>query len=159
MRYGVYADQTFSFVREDEIKGLRVAEPGDLVIATTSEDIEGVGNAVVWLGQQNAYVSGETHIFRHGQNPKYLGYFFRSEDFQRAKLSMLTGTKVKRISMKSLGKIVAPIPPLPVQEEIVRILDTFTELEAELEAELSLASDVAQKIQPPQANHHRDMIQ
>ena len=29
-----------------------------------------------------------------------------------------------------------PIPPLPVQEEIVRILDTFTELQAELQAEL-----------------------
>ena len=29
-----------------------------------------------------------------------------------------------------------PIPPLPVQEEIVRILDKFTSLEAELEAEL-----------------------
>lgn len=29
-----------------------------------------------------------------------------------------------------------PVPPLPVQEEIVRILDTFTTLEAELEAEL-----------------------
>lgn len=29
-----------------------------------------------------------------------------------------------------------PIPPLPVQEEIARILDTFTGLEAELEAEL-----------------------
>lgn len=27
-----------------------------------------------------------------------------------------------------------PIPPLPVQEEIVRILDKFTSLEAELEA-------------------------
>ena len=29
-----------------------------------------------------------------------------------------------------------PVPPLPVQEEIVRILDTFTELQAELQAEL-----------------------
>ena len=29
-----------------------------------------------------------------------------------------------------------PIPPLPVQQEIVTILDTFTQLEAELEAEL-----------------------
>ena len=29
-----------------------------------------------------------------------------------------------------------PLPPLPVQEEIVRILDKFTTLEAELEAEL-----------------------
>lgn len=29
-----------------------------------------------------------------------------------------------------------PVPPLPVQEEIVRILDAFTELQAELQAEL-----------------------
>jgi type I restriction enzyme S subunit len=31
-----------------------------------------------------------------------------------------------------------PLPPLPVQEEIVRILDTFTELIAELTAEIEL---------------------
>jgi type I restriction enzyme S subunit len=30
-----------------------------------------------------------------------------------------------------------PIPPLPVQEEIVRILDKFTELEALLSSELA----------------------
>jgi type I restriction enzyme S subunit len=29
-----------------------------------------------------------------------------------------------------------PIPPTEVQQEIVKILDTFTQLEAELEAEL-----------------------
>lgn len=34
------------------------------------------------------------------------------------------------------SKFKIPIPPLPIQEEIVRILDNFTELEAELEAEL-----------------------
>jgi type I restriction enzyme S subunit len=31
---------------------------------------------------------------------------------------------------------IIPIPPLPVQKEIVRVLDTFTELQAELQAEL-----------------------
>jgi type I restriction enzyme S subunit len=31
---------------------------------------------------------------------------------------------------------IIPIPPLPIQQEIVRILDNFTKLEAELEAEL-----------------------
>ena len=35
-----------------------------------------------------------------------------------------------------VAKIQIPIPPLPVQQEIVNILDTFTQLEAELEAEL-----------------------
>lgn len=32
-----------------------------------------------------------------------------------------------------MGAISVPVPPLPVQEEIVRILDTFTELQAELQ--------------------------
>lgn len=35
-----------------------------------------------------------------------------------------------------MGAISVPVPPLPVQEEIVRILDNFTELQAELQAEL-----------------------
>ncbi len=35
-----------------------------------------------------------------------------------------------------MGTIQCPVPPLPVQKEIVRILDKFTALEAELEAEL-----------------------
>lgn len=40
------------------------------------------------------------------------------------------------ISRKKFEELVVPLPPLEVQEEIVRILDTFTALEAELEAEL-----------------------
>ena len=35
-----------------------------------------------------------------------------------------------------MKKIVIPIPPIEIQEEIVKILDSFTSLEAELEAEL-----------------------
>ena len=43
-----------------------------------------------------------------------------------------------------------PVPPLPVQEEIVRILDTFTELQAELQAELQ------KRLQ--QYNYYRDYL-
>ncbi len=38
------------------------------------------------------------------------------------------------VNMKKFKKFKIPIPPLAIQEEIVKILDTFTELEAELEA-------------------------
>ena len=41
------------------------------------------------------------------------------------------------IVLSDLQNFPVPIPPLPVQEEIVRILDTFTELIAELKAELT----------------------
>ena len=40
------------------------------------------------------------------------------------------------ISKERLKKIPIPLPPLSVQQEIVRILDKFTQLEAELESEL-----------------------
>ena len=43
-----------------------------------------------------------------------------------------------------------PVPPLPVQEEIVRILDTYTELQAELQAELQ------KRLQ--QYNYYRDNL-
>ena len=49
----------------------------------------------------------------------------------------LTKSTMPHISMSSMVKRVVPIPPLPVQREIVRILDNFTELTAELSAELT----------------------
>ena len=35
-----------------------------------------------------------------------------------------------------MKKVLIPFPPLPIQQEIVRILDSFTELIKELNAEL-----------------------
>lgn len=40
------------------------------------------------------------------------------------------------VDMEGFKRYRFPVPPLPVQEEIVRILDSFSSLEAELEAEL-----------------------
>ena len=45
-------------------------------------------------------------------------------------------TGIPSLTVPMLGKFTIPIPPLPVQNEIVRILDNFTELTAELTAEL-----------------------
>ena len=39
------------------------------------------------------------------------------------------------IRMPMIASFLLPLPPLPVQEEIVRILDTFSSTVAELEAE------------------------
>ncbi|MCF2710790.1 restriction endonuclease subunit S [Schaalia hyovaginalis] len=57
-------------------------------------------------------------------------------EFQTRKKKYLTGTKVRRISDASLSRILIPVPPIEIQREVVGILDSFTKLEAELEAEL-----------------------
>ena len=41
-----------------------------------------------------------------------------------------------KLMSNQMEHIEIPVPPLPIQEEIVRILDHFTELTAELQAEL-----------------------
>ena len=53
-----------------------------------------------------------------------------------------------------MASIKIPIPPLPVQEEIVRILDKFTSLTAELTAELTAALTARRK----QYEYYRDAL-
>ncbi|MCO5118231.1 MAG: restriction endonuclease subunit S [Burkholderiaceae bacterium] len=134
--YGTWATETKSFVSEPLAAKLRKARPGDLVIATTSEDDEAVAKAVAWVGNTEIAVSGDAYIYRHTLEPKYVAYFFQSEQFQDQKKRHITGTKVRRVSGDSLAKIRIPVPPPEVQHEIVKVLDKFTKLEAELEAEL-----------------------
>ena len=50
--------------------------------------------------------------------------------------SRVRKASIPRLSRDHIEQLSIPVPPLPVQEEIVRILDSFTKLEAELEAEL-----------------------
>lgn len=50
------------------------------------------------------------------------------------------GSGIKHPNMAKVLDFQIPIPPLPIQQEIVTILDKFTALEAELEAELEARS-------------------
>ena len=67
-----------------------------------------------------------THIISH------LYYLLAKEHLEN--LNKAGG--VPSLTQSILNKIMLPVPPLPVQEEIVRILDHFTNLAAELQAEL-----------------------
>ena len=65
-------------------------------------------------------------------NVKYLYYLLAKEHIEN--LNKAGG--VPSLTQSILNKIMLPVPPLEVQEEIVRILDNFTNLAAELQAEL-----------------------
>lgn len=134
--YGTWASATKSFLNPDVAVKLRRARPGDLIIVTTSEDDDAVAKAVAWIGDEEVAVSSDAFIYRHSLDPRYVAYFFQTEQFKDQKMRHLTGTKVRRISGDALAKIRIPVAPIEVQREIVRILDNFTGLEAELQAEL-----------------------
>lgn len=65
---------------------------------------------------------------------KFLFYILKSIETSLINLQSEGG--VPTINIVKVGNIEIPIPPLPIQQEIVRILDTFTELNTNLQTEL-----------------------
>jgi len=62
--------------------------------------------------------------------PKFFYYVIKNIDLKK----LDTGSGRPSLTQAILNKIKIPLPPLAIQQEIVKILDKFTELEAELEA-------------------------
>ena len=134
--YGVWTSNTISFIAPYKAAALAKVDPGDIIITNTSENIDDVCKAVAWLGNDPIVTGGHATVIKHHEYPKFLSYWFQSQSFFLQKTALATGTKVIDVSAKQLAKVRVPVPPLEVQHEIVRILDLFQSLEAELEAEL-----------------------
>ncbi len=134
--YNLFTSKTIKFVDTVVASKATIAHPGDVIITTTSENMEDVGTPLGWLGNTDVAISGHSVVFHHQQDTKYVTYFIASSPFAEQKKRYARGAKVIDIKATDLEKIEIPVPPLPVQHEIVRILDSFTSLEAELEAEL-----------------------
>lgn len=83
----------------------------------------------IWLGN---------NVFLFETNPqlqaKFLYYVLKSRQSEVSSLAKSGG--VPYINASQVQALEIPIPPLEVQAELVRILDTFTSLDAELDAEI-----------------------
>ncbi|WP_307984219.1 restriction endonuclease subunit S [uncultured Lactococcus sp.] len=143
-KYGLTADETFTYVSEDLAKKLRQADNNDLLLATTSENDEDVCKPLAWLGNRAA-ISGDMMIFRHEQNVKYLAYYIQTEMFQKDKKRKITGTKVRRVSSSDLSNLIIPLPNLTEQKRIVEILDKFDKLTSDLSEGLPCEIKLRQK--------------
>ena len=79
---------------------------------------------------------------------KYLYYYLKN--IQEKIHATKKGSGVPHVHGSSIAKFEIPLPPLPIQEEIVRILDRFTGLTAELQAELQARQE--------QYEHYRNRL-
>ena len=68
-------------------------------------------------------------------NYRYIYHFIKMK--QDKLTSSQVGAGIPSVEKKILENLLIPVPPLEVQDEIVRILDNFTALTAELTAELT----------------------
>ncbi|MDO5716107.1 MAG: restriction endonuclease subunit S, partial [Tissierellia bacterium] len=125
--YGFSADETISYTSDLIFNKLRKANKNDLLIATTSENIEDVGKCLVWEGEEIGF-SGDMYSYRTEQNPRFIAYFLQTRDFHKQKEKFVTGTKIIRLHENEFKKVKMLIPSLPIQQKIVEILDRFQAL-------------------------------
>ena len=139
--YNIGFDTCISHTTSEVANRARCFEHGDILFAITGEKIEDIAKCTAYLGHEKCYAGGDVVMMKHEQNPKYLVYALSTEAAQKQKSKGKVKSKVVHSSVPALKSIVIPIPPLAVQEEIVRLLDAYTNevetLTAELEAELA----------------------
>lgn len=82
-----------------------------------------------WAADDCEFIIGGHQVIN-----RYIYYYLMTK--QNYLLSKVRKASIPRLSPSIIKDLEIPLPPLPVQEEIVRILDAFTELQAELQAEL-----------------------
>lgn len=115
---------------------------GDILFTGSSEtpDECGMSSVLTHTIEEKLYLNSFCFGFRFfdlsDKCPSFMKYLFRSTNIRKTICKTANGVTRYNISKKEFAKIEIPIIPLPVQEEIVRILDAFTELQAELQAEL-----------------------
>lgn len=115
---------------------------GDVLITGSSETAKELGMSCVVTEQPKhcLYLNSFCFVYRPKDvslvDPTFMKYAFRSKLVRDQIIKCGAGVTRINLSKKRFLEIKLPIPPLEVQQEIVRILDEFTQLQAALEAEL-----------------------
>ena len=142
----------YPFGMEDELANYLLREE-DLVMSLTgnvgrvamiSKDILPAG-----LNQRVACIRPDTSVL-----VRFLFHYFDQVSFEVEAIQNATGGGQKNLSTRWLSEFKIPIPPLEIQEEIVKILDKFTEYVTELTAELTAELTQRQK----QYSFYRDKL-
>ena len=131
---------TVKNLRQNELK------KGDLLLTSASEVPDECAVSAVIEDDIKNGVFMDDHLFglrlkeeySDRINTTFINYYLNSKPFRNTLFKAVRGVTRFYISNDNYVKLLIPIPPLEVQDEIVRILDKFDELEAELEAELEV---------------------
>ena len=152
--YGMWFDKCASHTDLSKISGPKFFEHGDILFAITGESVEDIAKSCAYVGHEKCLAGGDVVILKHEQNPKYLSYALATSTARKQKSSGKVKSKVVHSSVPANKQIVIPVPPLPIQAEIVRILDNFTERTTELAEQLTAELTARKK----QYEYYRDKL-
>lgn len=106
-----------------------LVQKGCFLIADTSEDYDGCGNAIYVDKDMTLFAGYHTIVARPIHNNgdyKYLAYLFLTDIWRQQIRSRVSGIKVYSINQKIIRLTSVLLPPLPVQQAIATYLDEKT---------------------------------
>lgn len=129
----VNVGKTFIDTLPNKLKSGQLLAGGEIVVA-----MSGSTGKTGYNKLENAVVNQRIAILRNTSeiDNGFLKHLIVNKSFEEYCFKNGTGPQ-NNISKSLILKYRIPLPPLPVQQEIVRILDNFTKLTAELTAELT----------------------
>ena len=145
-KFGVSVNKHLSEIPEEIYNKSIIASPGDIVIAITSEDLEGSCKSTAWLGDYDVAVSSHAAVYKHNLNPKFIAYYLRSNSFYIEKEKYARGFKVMEIKPTDIARIPIPVPSEIIQSRVVSELDKINELIRLKKEQLKDYDNLAQSI-------------
>lgn len=145
-KFGVSVHKHLSEIPEEVYNKSIIASPGDIVIAITSEDLEGSCKSTAWLGDYDVAVSSHAAVYKHNLNPKFIAYYLRSKSFYIEKEKYARGFKVMEIKPTDIARIPIPVPSEIIQSRVVSELDKINELIRLKKEQLKDYDNLAQSI-------------
>lgn len=124
--YNGWFDSCVSHTNLSFVKAPKYFEYGDILFAITGESVEDIAKSIAYVGEEKCLAGGDIVVLKHNQNPKYLSYALSTENARYQKSKGKVKSKVVHSSIPSIKEISIPIPPLEIQDEIVRILDGYS---------------------------------
>ena len=102
-----------------------VVKKGDIIFADTSEDKEGIGNAVYQDKDSIIFAGYHTVIAKmtNIQQGRYLSYLFLSNYWRSQLRSVASGIKVFSVTQNMLNNVSVILPDETEQREIINLLD------------------------------------
>ena len=124
---------------DTKVKSTQKLYENDILISAASGSREHVGKVAFINTNLDYYFGGFMGVIRCSEfiNSRFLFHILTGCIFQKYLDEMLNSSTINNLNSTVMNGLNIPIPPLHVQEEIVRILDAFTELTAELTTELT----------------------
>lgn len=130
------------FVKINDGEKQNMVQYGDILFTGSSETPNecGMSSVVTTKPSEPLYLNSFCFGFRlidiNTFNLDFLKHLLRSYEVRSQIAKTANGVTRFNISKKLFANIMIPVPPIEVQEEIVRILDSFSDYAAELQAEL-----------------------